>query len=77
MAYRTEDGHTRRWSLPTRTGGPNVPPLLLGGSGEYELRQEVRLTSFPQATRVQVEFFEVSADRDAEPLGRAEAEVRP
>jgi hypothetical protein len=76
VGYRAEDGHSRRWSLPTRTGGPKVLPLLLGGSGQYELRQEIRLASFPLATRVRLEFYEVAPDRDAEWLGRVDAEVR-
>jgi hypothetical protein len=68
----TLDGHSQRWSLKNREGIPKTVPLLLSGSGNYDLEQTVRLQAVPPARSLRLEFYEVAPDRDAAPLGRAE-----
>jgi hypothetical protein len=74
LSLITVDGHSQRWSLKNREGLPKTVPLLLGGSGNYELEQTLRLQEVPPARSLRLEFYEAASDRDAAPLGRAEVE---
>ena len=58
------DGHTQRWSLKNREGLPKTVPVLLGGSGNYDLEQTLRLQKVPPARSLRLEFYEVASDRD-------------
>jgi hypothetical protein len=72
LSFTTIDGHSLRWSLKNRDGLPKTLPLLLGGSGDYDLEQTLRLQDLPPARSLRLEFYEAAPDRDAAPLGRAE-----
>src|SRR6185436_10688637 len=58
VSLTSVDGHSQRWSLKNRAGLPKTLPLLLGGSGNYDLEQTLRLQEVPPARSLRIEFFE-------------------